>query len=196
VHVVRTLFLWKGCAYHRLDIRNHGDAPIKFSLSLAFDNDFADLFEVRGLHRSRRGKAETRFDPPRGVEMVYRGLDDQVRTTSLSFDPAPARLHQNVASYTFELESRERAAVCMTIACNDKVRHAPQNFVRSMIAAARDHKAATRGAATVATSNAILNRMFCCSMADLYMLITQTPQGPYPYAGIPWYSTTFGRDGI
>src|SRR5215831_5427776 len=197
IHVVRTLFLFDNCLFHRLDIRNHGDKRTKFSISLAFDSDFADLFEVRGLHRTRRGRSETKLDPEgRRAEIAYEGLDAQSRVTGLDFDPAPAKLHANVAFYSFELDHGERAAVCLTVECNRKALPAPKRFMRSLIAAAHDRKSATRGAATVATSNAILNQMLCRSMADLYMLVTDTPQGPYPYAGIPWYSTTFGRDGI
>src|SRR5206468_2120321 len=69
-------------------------------------------------------------------------------------------------------------------------------FVRALIGAHRELRAATSGMTTVESSNELLNEVLCRSAADLSMLITDTPQGAYPYAGIPWYSTTFGRDGI
>jgi glycogen debranching enzyme len=48
----------------------------------------------------------------------------------------------------------------------------------------------------VVTSNQGFNRWMQRSTADLRMMITATPFGPYPYAGIPWYATPFGRDGL
>jgi glycogen debranching enzyme len=130
------------------------------------------------------------------VEIVYDGLDGRRRRSVLAFEPPPAVLHNNIASYRLDLMPGERRTVCLRVECSGDVQSRYRNFVRSMMAAAHELKSATRQAAAAATSNEILNQMLCRSVADLYMLMTQTPQGPYPYAGIPWYSTTFGRDGI
>ena len=55
IHIVRTLFLWRGTAYQRIGVQNHGDRTASIDLTFLFDNDFADLFEVRGARRPRRG---------------------------------------------------------------------------------------------------------------------------------------------
>ena len=65
-----------------------------------------------------------------------------------------------------------------------------------MRAAQHALKESSERAASVDSSNSVYNEMVRRSVSDLYMLITDTPQGPYPYAGIPWFSAIFGRDGI
>src|SRR5262249_46818614 len=50
--------------------------------------------------------------------------------------------------------------------------------------------------ATIYTSNEQFNDWVNRSQADMRMLVAATPTGPYPSAGVPWFSVPFGRDGI
>src|ERR1700751_1838737 len=89
LHIVRTVFLWRGTAYQRIGVQNHGDRSVSFDLTLLFDNDFADLFEVRGEKRPRRGTGFSKLTGPTDVLFEYLGLDSRTRATTLHFDPRP-----------------------------------------------------------------------------------------------------------
>ena len=69
-------------------------------------------------------------------------------------------------------------------------------FLDAMCAARRRLREAREGSAFVESDNEVFNEAMRRAAADLAMLATKTEQGPYPYAGIPWFSTAFGRDGI
>src|SRR5947207_1256289 len=196
LHIVRTIFLWRGTAYQRIGLQNHGDRPASFDLTLLFDNDFADLFEVRGERRSRRGVGSGKLLGPTDVMLEYNGLDSKWRGTALHFDPRPTRLSANAATYHLDLAPRQVSSVFVAASCNKPATVKPARFFRGLLAHRRETRGFTAGAASIETSNNIFNEVLCQSMADLNMLMTNTPQGRYPYAGIPWYSTTFGRDGL
>ena len=196
LHIVRTTFLWQATAYQRLAVKNHGDHPITVRLALGFGNDFADLFEVRGLKRERRGSMDAEVVGADTVSLRYAGLDRAIRSTAMRFEPAPTRLTETAAEYRLTLAPQQRVAIFLSIQCSPEGSEPPPRFFKAMIDAQHGLKRATRQTATITTSNDVFNEVLCRATADLYMLMTETPQGPYPYAGIPWYSTTFGRDGI
>jgi glycogen debranching enzyme len=196
LHIVRSIFLWRGTAYQRIGLQNHGDHPARFDLSLLFDNDFADLFEVRGERRPKRGVGASKLSGPSDVVLDYRGLDGQGRFTVLHFEPRPTRLSVNAATYHFDLEPKQRVSLSVAVSCNKAILGKSVPFFRGLLSHRREMRRQTAGAATVETSNNIFNEVLSQAMADLNMLMTDTPQGRYPYAGIPWYSTTFGRDGL
>jgi glycogen debranching enzyme len=195
LHIVRSIFLWRGTAYQRIGLQNHGGHTASFDLTLSFDNDFADLFEVRGEKRPRRGVGSSKLAGPSDVQFEYQGLDDNSRSTALHFDPRPTRLSVNTATYQFELKPQQASSLFVAVSCNNEAAK-PVPFFRGLLAHRREMRRSTVGATSIETSNNIFNEVLCQSMADLNMLMTDTPEGRYPYAGIPWYSTTFGRDGI
>jgi glycogen debranching enzyme len=195
LHINRSIFVWHDTLFQRLSLRNHSAKRVELLISIAFSADFADVFEVRGMRRARRGAFSSRLNGPHEALLSYLGLDDVRRITSVYFDPVPTRLAEREARYQVTLTAHETMSFCVAVRCNPKAPR-PAPFVRSLLYAHRELRQAAQGAAVVQTSNPLFDKVLRRSMADLGMLKTQTPQGPYPYAGTPWYSTTFGRDGL
>lgn len=195
IAIERTKFLWHAVCYERIGFRNYADDPRRFRIDIGFGADFRDLFEVRGSQRAGRGKV-TASVAKAGVEFHYEGLDSLSRKTRVRFWPAPIRIGTNRATFEFELGPNAKGSLIVSVLCEDRNTPKVENFALAFRNRRRDIRARTRGIATVESSNELFNEVCRRAISDLYMLVTRTPQGFYPYAGIPWYSTAFGRDGI
>ena len=198
MHIRRTRFLWKAGCFERLCIRNFDDRPLSLRLGIIFAADFADLFEVRGMVRAERGKMHEPEVRSGQAVLSYTGLDDRRRFTTLRFDPPPDSLSGSQATFEIALGPKETRSIFVEIDCRQD--ETPLRPVRAYFTSLRDarrelHAKASR-AASITSSNDVFNEAARRAIADLYMLITELPEGPYPYAGIPWYSTVFGRDGL
>ena len=196
LHIVRTYFVSNDCVYIRLGIQNHSSTKIRLNVMIGFANDFADLFEVRGMHRQKRGELLEPVVGSADVTLKYLGLDQITRFTSLQFDPAPDALNAKAASYDLVLQSGERRSHTITVGCGGTVSGGRSSYVRSLAQSARALRRYRSQAIALGTSSDVFNEVMSRSLTDLYMLTTNTDQGRYPYAGIPWYSTSFGRDGL
>src|SRR5579859_1780446 len=164
LHIVRTIFLRRGTAYQRISVQNHSEHPASFDLTLLFDNDFADLFEVRGERRPRRGVGSSRLAGSSDVVLDYTGLDGKSRSSALQFDPRPTRLAVNAATYQLDLAPQQRRALFMVASCNKPVAPKPVPFFRGLLAHRREMRQLTKGATSIETSNNIFNEVLCQSM--------------------------------
>jgi glycogen debranching enzyme len=198
IHIRRSRFLWEGTCFERLALRNFDDRPRRVRLGIAFAADFADLFEVRGTVRQRRGSIHPPEVADDSVTLSYTGLDDRKRWTLLRFDPTPARLDGEAAIFELDLPPRRVQSIILEIGCDRPPAQGGlrTSFYRAMRDARRAQRRSSSRAAAISTSNDIFNEAARRSVSDLYMLMTDTPEGPYPYAGIPWFSTVFGRDAL
>ena len=196
IHIGRTIYLIDGSLRERITLSNHGAHEVRLTLSVAFASDFADIFEVRGIRRKHRGKAWSRMLGAGEVVLYYRGLDETLRETALSFEPPPTMQRDGRAAYSLQLAPGAKRTIFVTVSSRGLLPQSTQTFFKGVAALYRERRAVTRTMASVETSNDVLNEILCRSMADLCMLTTVTRDGPYPYAGIPWYSTSFGRDGL
>jgi len=197
LHLSRTRFLWHGLCFERLRVHNYSLLPIPIQLSFSVDADFADLFEVRGKVRSRRGRRLEAVTSKDGIVLGYEGLDRVDRRVILRCVPAPSAVDADGIRFDTLLPAGEVAQWDFTISCEAGRRiRADLSYEHALAEVEQDLRSASADDCLIVTSNAQFNMWLNRSLADLHMMVSDTPDGPYPYAGVPWFSTPFGRDGL
>ena len=196
VHVYRTSYVRNGAMRQRLLITNHSSDELDLAVSLVFDCDFADIFEVRGMRRERRGTVSRHVQSSQAVIFAYEGLDKVVRHTSIHVEPEPASLTETAALYHLNLPPKRSAKIFITAAADTGQVRPSCSYVKGLRDAHRTLRRSELETTSVTASNQELDSVLKRAMSDLRLLTTNTDDGPYPYAGTPWYSTTFGRDAL
>ncbi len=147
--------------------------------------------------RAQRGEIHPPVIDGRRVTFSYTGLDGVGRTSCLAFSEPPARLSANRAEFMFSLprgRSLDLFVECGLDAC-DQPDEARWRW-HAILARLAMRRRLRRGAIVEGGRNQGFNDWLRQSRADIALLVTDLPTGPYPYAGTPWFSTPFGRDGI
>ena len=204
----------------RLSVENYAERPETVTLELELGIDGADIFEVRGRMRDKRGTLHPAATLPRRVTFRYDGLDGRRRSTHVRFGEAADEIeavepHGDGSDtgawlryrWTWPLEPGQRRelrwVVWATIGATDMATDAPAELFPETPRIDEDessgaYHAWSRSTAEVDTDHELFDLTVSRSIADLRLLINETPgeASRYIAAGVPWFSTLFGRDSL
>src|SRR5581483_2182874 len=198
LHIYRSQFIFNDTLYKRVQVRNFALAPIEISFLMEFGADFADIFEVRGETRERRGHL---FEPRvendnRTVVLEYEGLDNVLRRTVITLSPPVEVLLPSTLHFTVRLDPGEQRSLEFEAGFQTDSRAHSAGYSANLALATSALEEPGKIRCQVTSSNDQVNTWLERSRSDLNMLLTDVPHGSYPYAGVPWFSTPFGRDGV
>lgn len=207
IFIKRSMFVYDATLHELISFENYDRQPHTLRINLKFDADFRDVFELRGEKRTVHGTRTVSLLGSHTVEFMYLGLDSIKRYTRLHFSEELTALSSSNADLTVHLDPNSKSSLIIRLECfrsrsekepDQHIENMPEmrRFFSAYYKKLKDTKRITRNMATIQSSNKDFNGLLTRSTSDLYVLATETSAGLYPYAGIPWFSTIFGRDGI
>ncbi len=204
VSITRTTLLCGAQLFVRFVLHSFSPERIHLDLDVRVGADFRDVFEVRGMHRARRGA----FDAPRvdghALLFGYRGLDGVRRCTRCEVAGADARWDGRQARVAAELAPEEERIVDVVVTCetSDATAVAHRGFAAAETIREREHRQWQAELTTIHADDEGLNAVVAQALADVFMLTVDPEPGTphavdrFIYAGIPWFATIFGRDAL
>jgi glycogen debranching enzyme len=200
INIRRTRVI-KDRLYERIRVKNYNASPVSMRVELSFASDFADIFEVRGLKRSQRGKLALPKAGKRSAVLAYLGQDNVFRETRISFELEPDEVEvageKVIIRWHVELEPSQTRVIPLTVEPRIAGRQGPvETFDAAVHLLRRSYEDWERGCTRVWTDNQLYNSLLTRAMRDLRALRTPTEHGEILAAGIPWFVAPFGRDAL
>lgn len=242
-----------GALFEEIEVTNYTTSAVSFELSLSFDADFVDLFEIRGYGRPRRGRllrpapkgyeinnngsqvaeenstseaelktsetspenflqssdlllpnADLSFPPGSLPEIIlaYQGLDGALMESRIEFCHHPANFFKgNTAIWQIKLESHESLKLgyrLLMLVNNQPISTVspPVTLVQAKAAEMMEEKNWLGQATRITSDQNTFNRILQRAEQDIYLLRQTFGKSKALSAGVPWFSTLFGRDAI
>jgi glycogen debranching enzyme len=185
----------------RIRIRNYHSEPVEAVLEFVLAADFADIFEVRGLLRERRGRLLAPKIEGSTVKLAYLGTDEVFRETWIRFGETPTAVRVEGATVfvKLKLDVPINHSRFLSISVEPVVDgHHPEHpgFEAAVERTRRSYEAWEQSCTRIQTDNHLFNALLQRGTRDLRALMTPTNDGEVLAAGIPWYVAPFGRDSI
>lgn len=196
LHVLHSRFLWNSTCFEKFKITNFGACAVTIPIRLDYEADFADIFEVRGMHRDRKGKLLPHQIRADKVSLPYEGLDGVLRQTLIEFNPDEVEVEDSTLVMEITLEPAEDREIQICIRCLSSEKTPAINHADALEALTHELHRAEEVIPQLSSPNSRFTDWMKRSSSDVHMMIAGNPEVHYPYGGVPWFCAVFGRDGI
>lgn len=206
----------QGAVFEELTITNYNTQSVQFQISLSFDADFADLFQIRGRVRPQVGHLMRQVLPqkPNGhsvqslveetgeLTLAYQGLDGILMESRIQFShQLPSSFKGYTALWDIKLDAHETQKIGYRLQpmINSKpasVVSAPMTLKQAHGSEVSEQQHWQSTVTRIRTDNRALNQIIERAEKDIYLLSQTFGEGKVLSAGIPWFATLFGRDSI
>jgi len=218
---IRRDLVLQGGLFEEITLTNYSTEPVTFDLSLSFDADFVDLFEIRGQVRSGTGtrlrqvhmRDNRSLSPlphingegagqPQAIILAYQGLDQSLAESRIQFQQRqPDRFEGYTAIWQLSLQPHEKQVLTYRLQpfLNNQpasVVSAPATLGQAIAAETQEIRQWREQTSQIRTDNRTLNQIIEQAEQDIYLLLQTFEDSKVLSAGVPWFSTLFGRDSL
>jgi glycogen debranching enzyme len=215
-----------GALFEEIEITNYSTSSVSFELSLSFDADFIDLFEIRGFRREKRGQllrlaqpvsdrgdealrdgaAAYRLSQQEELTLAYQGLDGLLMESRIQFQHLKPKLFKGyTAVWQMEIASHQTQKLgyrlqMFTHHQPTSTVSAPTTLVQAKAAELLEEQNWRQHITQIRSDKVIFNRTIERAEQDLYLLRQSIGKdfgnSKVVSAGVPWFSALFGRDSL